>query len=180
MVAGFDRYYQITKCFRDEDLRADRQPEFTQIDLETSFLNEDEKSWTSPKAWQTSFPRRIGRGFGRFPRMPYLEAMFYYGSDKPDMRISLKFTELTDLMKTEEFKVFRGAADMKGGRVVALRVPNGAKFSRKEIDKYTKFVGIYGAKGLAYIKVNDVRQPFQRRRQRPAIPNREIPCLKTP
>ena len=156
MVAGFDRYYQITKCFRDEDLRADRQPEFTQIDLETSFLNEDEIMDITEGMAKQVFQDALGVDLGDFPRMPYTEAMFYYGSDKPDMRISLKFTELTDLMKTEEFKVFRGAADMKGGRVVALRVPNGAKFSRKEIDEYTKFVGIYGAKGLAYIKVNDV------------------------
>ena len=156
MVAGFDRYYQITKCFRDEDLRADRQPEFTQIDLETSFLNEDEIMDITEGMAKQVFQDALGVDLGDFPRMPYSEAMFYYGSDKPDMRISLKFTELTDLMKTEEFKVFRAAADMKGGRVVALRVPNGAKFSRKEIDEYTKFVGIYGAKGLAYIKVNDV------------------------
>ena len=137
MVAGFDRYYQITKCFRDEDLRADRQPEFTQIDLETSFLNEDEIMDITEGMAKQVFKEALGVELGDFPRMPYSEAMFYYGSDKPDMRISLKFTELTDLMKTEEFKVFRGAADMKGGRVVALRVPNGAK-------------------GLAYIKVNDV------------------------
>lgn len=156
MVAGFDRYYQITKCFRDEDLRADRQPEFTQIDLETSFLNEDEIMDITEAMAKKVFKDAIGVELGDFPRMPFSEAMFYYGSDKPDLRISLKFTELTDLMKTEEFKVFRGAADMKGGRVVALRVPGGAKFSRKEIDDYTKFVGIYGAKGLAYIKVNDV------------------------
>lgn len=156
MVAGFDRYYQITKCFRDEDLRADRQPEFTQIDLETSFLNEDEIMDITEGMAKQVFKDALGVDLGDFPRMPYSEAMFYYGSDKPDMRINLKFTELTDLMKTEEFKVFRGAADMKGGRVVALRVPNGTKFSRKEIDEYTKFVGIYGAKGLAYIKVNDV------------------------
>ena len=156
MVAGFDRYYQITKCFRDEDLRADRQPEFTQIDLETSFLNEDEIMDITEGMAKQVFKEALGVDLGDFPRMPYSEAMFYYGSDKPDMRISLKFTELTDLMKTEEFKVFRGAADMKGGRVVALRVPNGAKLSRKEIDEYTQFVGIYGAKGLAYIKVNDV------------------------
>ena len=156
MVAGFDRYYQITKCFRDEDLRADRQPEFTQIDLETSFLNEDEIMDITEGMAKQVFQDALGVDLGDFPRMPYAEAMFYYGSDKPDMRISLKFTELTDLMKTEEFKVFRGAADMKGGRVVALRVPNGAKLSRKEIDEYTQFVGIYGAKGLAYIKVNDV------------------------
>lgn len=156
MVAGFDRYYQITKCFRDEDLRADRQPEFTQIDLETSFLNEDEIMDITEGMAKQVFKDALGVELGSFPRMPYSEAMFYYGSDKPDMRISLKFTELTDLMKTEEFKVFRGAADMKGGRVVALRVPNGAKLSRKEIDEYTQFVGIYGAKGLAYIKVNDI------------------------
>ena len=156
MVAGFDRYYQITKCFRDEDLRADRQPEFTQIDLETSFLNEDEIMDITEGMAKQVFKDALGVELGDFPRMPYSEAMFYYGSDKPDMRISLKFTELTDLMKTEEFKVFRGAADMKGGRVVALRVPNGAKLSRKEIDEYTQFVSIYGAKGLAYIKVNDV------------------------
>ena len=156
MVAGFDRYYQITKCFRDEDLRADRQPEFTQIDLETSFLNEDEIMDITEGMAKQVFQDALGVDLGDFPRMPYAEAMFYYGSDKPDMRINLKFTELTDLMKTEEFKVFRGAADMKGGRVVALRVPNGAKLSRKEIDEYTQFVGIYGAKGLAYIKVNDV------------------------
>lgn len=156
MVAGFDRYYQITKCFRDEDLRADRQPEFTQIDLETSFLNEDEIMDITEAMAKKVFNDAIGVELGDFPRMPFSEAMFYYGSDKPDLRISLKFVELTDLMKTEEFKVFRGAADMKGGRVVALRVPNGATFSRKEIDEYTKFVGIYGAKGLAYIKVNDV------------------------
>ena len=156
MVAGFDRYYQITKCFRDEDLRADRQPEFTQIDLETSFLNEDEiMSITEGMAKQV-FKDALGVDLGDFPRMPYSEAMFKYGSDKPDMRVSLAFTELTDVMKSEEFKVFRAAADMPNGRVVALRVPNGAKLSRKDIDEYTKFVGIYGAKGLAYIKVNDV------------------------
>ena len=156
MVAGFDRYYQITKCFRDEDLRADRQPEFTQIDLETSFLTENEIMDITEGMAKQVFQDAIGVTLPEFPRMQYSDAMFYYGSDKPDMRISLKFTELTDLMKTEEFKVFRGAADMKNGRVVALRVPNGAKFSRKEIDEYTQFVGIYGAKGLAYIKVNDV------------------------
>ena len=156
MVAGFDRYYQITKCFRDEDLRADRQPEFTQIDLETSFLGEDEIMNITEGMAKQVFQEALGVQLGDFPRMPFSEAMFYYGSDKPDLRVDLKFTELTELMKTEEFKVFRGAADMKGGRVVALRVPGGAKLSRKDIDEYTKFVGIYGAKGLAYIKVNDV------------------------
>ncbi|MDC7714569.1 aspartate--tRNA ligase [Vogesella sp. LYT5W] len=155
MVAGFDRYYQITKCFRDEDLRADRQPEFTQIDIETSFLNEDEIMDITENMAQEIFRDVMGVELGKFPRMAYNDAMFYYGSDKPDLRVSLKFTELTDLMKTEEFKVFRGAADMPNGRVVALRVPGGAALSRKDIDDYTQFVGIYGAKGLAYIKVND-------------------------
>ena len=156
MVAGFDRYYQITKCFRDEDLRADRQPEFTQIDLETSFLGEEDIMDITEGMTKQVFQEALGVDLGKFPRMPFSEAMFYYGSDKPDLRVDLKFTELTELMKTEEFKVFRGAADMQGGRVVALRVPGGAKLSRKDIDEYTKFVGIYGAKGLAYIKVNDV------------------------
>ncbi|BCL74503.1 aspartate--tRNA(Asp/Asn) ligase [Jeongeupia sp. HS-3] len=156
MVAGFDRYYQITKCFRDEDLRADRQPEFTQIDIETSFLNEDEIMAITEAMAQHVFKEAIGVDLGAFPRMAYDDAMFFYGSDKPDLRVDLKFTELTDLMKTEEFKVFRGAADMDGGRVVGLRIPGGASLSRKEIDEYTKFVAIYGAKGLAYIKVNDV------------------------
>lgn len=155
MVAGYDRYYQITKCFRDEDLRADRQPEFTQIDIETSFLNEDEIMDITETMAQEIFRDVLSVELGKFPRMTYNDAMFYYGSDKPDLRVSLKFTELTDLMKTEEFKVFRGAADMPNGRVVALRVPGGASLSRKEIDDYTQFVGIYGAKGLAYIKVND-------------------------
>ena len=155
MVAGFDRYYQIVKCFRDEDLRADRQPEFTQIDLETSFLNEEEIMDITEAMTKQIFQNVMGVDLGAFPRMTWADAMFDYGSDKPDMRVSLRFTELTDVMKTEEFKVFRGAADMANGRVVGLRVPNGAKLSRKEIDEYTKFVGIYGAKGLAYIKVND-------------------------
>jgi aspartyl-tRNA synthetase len=155
MVAGFDRYYQITKCFRDEDLRADRQPEFTQIDLETSFLNENEIMDITEGMAREIFRDVMGVELGDFPRMTYADAMFYYGSDKPDMRVNLKFTELTDLMKTEEFKVFRGAADLPNGRVVALRVPGGASLSRKDIEDYTQFVAIYGAKGLAYIKVND-------------------------
>ncbi|WP_037585762.1 aspartate--tRNA ligase [Stenoxybacter acetivorans] len=156
MVAGFDRYYQITKCFRDEDLRADRQPEFTQIDLETSFLNEDEIMDITENMAKSVFKTTLNVDLAAFPRMTFAEAMFLYGSDKPDLRVNLQFTELTEVMKTEEFKVFRAAADMPNGRVVALRVPNGAKLSRKEIDAYTEFVGIYGAKGLAYIKVNDV------------------------
>ena len=169
MVAGFDRYYQITKCFRDEDLRADRQPEFTQIDIETSFLNEDQIMDITENMAQEIFRDVMNVELGKFPRMTYGDAMFYYGSDKPDLRVSLKFTELTDVMKSEEFKVFRGAADMVGGRVVALRVPNGATLSRKEIDDYTQFVGIYGAKGLAYIKVNDVTRLNEEGLQSPIV-----------
>ena len=156
MVAGFDRYYQITKCFRDEDLRADRQPEFTQIDLETSFLEEDEIMDITEGMTREIFRSVLGVELPVFPRMTYDDAMFYYGSDKPDMRVPLQFTELTDLMKLESFKVFRGAADMDNGRVAALRIPGGATLTRKEIEEYTQFVAIYGAKGLAYIKVNDV------------------------
>lgn len=156
MVAGFDRYYQIVKCFRDEDLRADRQPEFTQIDLETSFLSENEIMDITENMVKLVFQEALSVDLPTFPRMSWHDAMFLYGSDKPDLRVNLQFIELTDVMKTEEFKVFRAAADMKNGRVVALRVPNGAGLSRKEIDTYTEFVGIYGAKGLAYIKVNDI------------------------
>ncbi|MCD4503399.1 aspartate--tRNA ligase [Chromobacterium piscinae] len=169
MVAGFDRYYQITKCFRDEDLRADRQPEFTQIDIETSFLNEDQIMDITETMTREIFSDVLGVTLPTFPRMTYGDAMFYYGSDKPDMRVSLKFTELTDVMKSEEFKVFRGAADMANGRVVALRVPNGASFSRKEIDDYTQFVAIYGAKGLAYIKVNDASKLNEEGLQSPIV-----------
>ncbi|MBN3004389.1 aspartate--tRNA ligase [Chromobacterium alkanivorans] len=169
MVAGFDRYYQITKCFRDEDLRADRQPEFTQIDIETSFLNEDQIMDITEGMTKEIFRDVLGVELPQFPRMSYADAMFYYGSDKPDMRVDLKFTELTDVMKSEEFKVFRGAADMAGGRVVALRVPGGSGLSRKEIDDYTQFVGIYGAKGLAYIKVNDASKPTEEGLQSPIV-----------
>jgi aspartyl-tRNA synthetase len=155
MVAGFDRYYQIVRCFRDEDLRADRQPEFTQIDIETSFLDERAIQDINEGLVRTVFKEVLGVELpAPFPRMTYAEAMSRYGSDKPDLRVGLELTELTDLMKTVEFKVFRGAADMPGGRVAALRVPK-ADLSRKEIDDYTAFVAIYGAKGLAYIKVND-------------------------
>ncbi|WP_028535237.1 aspartate--tRNA ligase [Paludibacterium yongneupense] len=155
MVAGFDRYYQITKCFRDEDLRADRQPEFTQIDIETSFLSEAEIMDITETMTRELFDEVLDVKLGDFPRMTYADAMFLYGSDKPDLRIPLAFTELTDLMKNETFKVFRAAADLPNGRVVALRIPGGASLTRKEIDEYTQFVAIYGAKGLAYIKVND-------------------------
>ena len=157
MVAGFDRYFQITKCFRDEDLRADRQPEFTQVDIETSFMSEGEIMDTVETMIRGLFKTVMQVDLPNpFPRMPYSEAMGRYGSDKPDMRVTLELTELTDVMKTVEFKVFRGAADMDGGRVAALKVPGGGALTRKEIDDYTTFVGIYGAKGLAYIKVNEV------------------------
>ena len=160
MVAGFDRYYQITKCFRDEDLRADRQPEFTQIDIETSFLGEEEIRDMFQGMICTVFKNTIGVDLGVFPVMSYADAMHIYGSDKPDLRVKLQFTEMTDVMKDVDFKVFSGAATMKGGRVVALRVPGGARenggLSRGEIDAYTEFVKIYGAKGLAYIKVNEL------------------------
>ncbi len=160
MVAGFDRYYQITKCFRDEDLRADRQPEFTQIDIETSFLTEEDIRSMFQGMITTVFQNTIGVDLGEFPVMTYQDAMYRYGSDKPDLRVSLEFTEMTDVMKDVDFKVFSGAANMVGGRVVALRVPGGARedggLSRGEIDAYTEFVKIYGAKGLAYIKVNDL------------------------
>ena len=156
MVSGFDRYYQITKCFRDEDLRADRQPEFTQIDCETSFLSEVEIREIFEELVRTVFRNSIGVELPKpFPTMPYSEAMHLYGSDKPDLRVKLQFTDVTDVMKSVEFKVFASAANMEGGRVVALRVPGGSEMSRSEIDAYTQFVGIYGAKGLAYIKVND-------------------------
>ena len=155
MVAGYDRYYQITKCFRDEDLRADRQPEFTQIDCETSFLNEQEIRELFQRMIRHVFQHALGVDLGEFPVMPYSEAMFRYGSDKPDLRVKLEFTELTDVMADVDFKVFSGPATTPGGRVVALRVPGGADMSRGEIDGFTEFVKIYGAKGLAWIKVND-------------------------
>lgn len=157
MVAGFDRYYQITKCFRDEDLRADRQPEFTQIDCETSFLNEFQIREIFEGMMRHVFKEVKGVELANpFPTMTWDEAMGRYGSDKPDLRVKLEFTELTDVMRDVEFKVFSGAANLAGGRVVGLRVPGGAELSRKEIDDYTQFVAIYGAKGLAYIKVNDL------------------------
>ena len=160
MVSGFDRYYQITKCFRDEDLRADRQPEFTQIDIETSFLTEDDIRGMFQGMITTVFKNTIGVDLGEFPIMTYQDAMHLYGSDKPDLRVNLQLAELTDVMADVDFKVFSGAATMKGGRVVALRVPGGSKegggISRGEIDAYTEFVKIYGAKGLAYIRVNEL------------------------
>ncbi len=157
MVAGYDRYYQIVKCFRDEDLRADRQPEFTQVDIETSFMTEQDIRALFEKMIRGVFKEVLDVNLAeQFPVMSYADAMHLYGSDKPDLRVPLQFTELTDVMKTVDFKVFNSAANLEDGRVVALRVPNGAEISRSEIDAYTQFVGIYGAKGLAYIKVNDL------------------------
>ena len=156
MVSNFDRYYQITKCFRDEDLRADRQPEFTQIDCETSFMTEQEIRDLFEGMIRGVFKHVLDVDLPNpFPVMDFATAMAKYGSDKPDMRVKLEFTELTDVMKDVEFKVFAGAANMEGGRVVALRVPGGGAMPRSEIDSYTQFVAIYGAKGLAYIKVNE-------------------------
>ncbi|MBX3651906.1 MAG: aspartate--tRNA ligase [Burkholderiales bacterium] len=158
MVAGYDRYYQIVKCFRDEDLRADRQPEFTQIDIETSFLGEREIQDLMEGLIRELFKKVLNVELGEFPRLSYADAMARYGSDKPDLRVKLELTDLSDLMTQVDFKVFRQAIALKDGKVVALRVPGGAALTRKEIDDYTAFVGIYGAKGLAYIKVNDVTQ----------------------
>jgi len=155
MVAGFDRYYQITKCFRDEDLRADRQPEFTQIDIETSFLDETEIRAMFEEMIRSTVKHAIGVELPAFPVMTYADAMRRFGSDKPDLRVQLELTELTDVMKDVDFKVFSAPAKAKGGRVAALRVPGGGEMSRGEIDGYTEFVKIYGAKGLAWIKVND-------------------------
>jgi aspartyl-tRNA synthetase len=156
MVAGFDRYYQIVKCFRDEDLRADRQPEFTQIDIETSFLTEEEIRTMFEGMIRSTFEHAIDVPLPAFPVMKYADAMHRFGSDKPDLRVQLEFTELTDVMADVDFKVFSGPATTPGGRVVALRVPGGGEMSRGEIDAYTEFVKIYGAKGLAWVKVNDV------------------------
>jgi aspartyl-tRNA synthetase len=155
MVAGFDRYYQITKCFRDEDLRADRQPEFTQIDIETSFMAEQDIRDMFQGMISNIFKTVLATDLGEFPVMAYHDAMHRFGSDKPDLRVNLEFTELTDVMASVDFKVFSTPATTPGGRVVGLRVPGGSEMSRGEIDGYTEFVKIYGAKGLAWIKVND-------------------------
>jgi aspartyl-tRNA synthetase len=156
MVAGFDRYYQIAKCFRDEDLRADRQPEFTQIDIEASFIDEEEIMSITETMISNIFAEHKGVTFDKFPRMTYADAMHRYGSDKPDLRIPLELVEIKDLLKDIDFKVFAGPANDPACRVTALKVPGGAEISRKKIDDYTKFVSIYGAKGLAWIKVNAI------------------------
>ena len=155
MMSGFDRYYQIVKCFRDEDLRADRQPEFTQIDLETSFMSSDEVRAMTEKMITEMWQSLLDVDLGDFPVMPYSEAMRLYGSDKPDLRNPMQLVDVADLVKDVEFKVFSGPANDEKGRVAVLTVPGGAELSRKQIDDYTKFIGIYGAKGLAWMKVND-------------------------
>jgi aspartyl-tRNA synthetase len=179
MVSGFDRYFQITKCFRDEDLRADRQPEFTQVDIETSFLGEEEIMNIVEDMIRKMFKDVQDIDLpAKFPRMPFSEAMTRYGSDKPDMRVTLEITELSDVMKDVDFKVFSGAANMAGGRVAALRVPNGGAISRSEIDAYTEFVKIYGAKGLAYIKINDITKLNEEGLQSPIVKNIHETALK--
>ena len=179
MVSGFDRYFQITKCFRDEDLRADRQPEFTQVDIETSFMSENEIMDIVEEMIRQMLKSVQNVDLpAAFPRMSFHEAMNKYGSDKPDMRVTLEITELSDVMKDVDFKVFSGAANMVGGRVAALRVPNGAAISRSEIDAYTEFVKIYGAKGLAYIKINDITKLNEEGLQSPIVKNIHVTALQ--
>jgi len=157
MMSGMDRYYQVARCFRDEDLRADRQPEFTQLDIELSFVDEDTIMTMMEEMIRQGFAKVMGIELPNpFPRMPYDEAMQRFGSDRPDLRVSLELIEVSDLLKDVEFKVFSGPAQNPNGRVAALRVPQGGKLSRKDIDDYTKYVSQYGAKGLAYIKVNEI------------------------
>ena len=179
MVSGFDRYFQITKCFRDEDLRADRQPEFTQVDIETSFMSENEIMDIVEEMIRQMLKSVQNVDLpAAFPRMSFHEAMNKYGSDKPDMRVTLEITELSDVMRDVDFKVFSGAANMAGGRVAALRVPNGAAISRSEIDAYTEFVKIYGAKGLAYIKINDITKLNEEGLQSPIVKNIHVTALQ--
>ncbi len=179
MVAGFDRYYQITKCFRDEDLRADRQPEFTQVDIETSFLTEEQITSLMEEMIRSVFNTALGVDLPNpFPRMTYAEAMGRYGSDKPDLRVTLELTEVTDAVADVAFKVFSGPAT-SGGRVAALRIPGGASLTRGEIDGYTEFVKIYGARGLAYIKVNDASKLNEEGLQSPIVKNLHEAALKT-
>ena len=180
MVAGFDRYYQLTKCFRDEDLRADRQPEFTQVDIETSFMSEEQIMNITEEMIRTVFDEVMDVKLPNpFPRITYQEAMSRFGSDKPDMRVTLEITDVTDAVKDVSFKVFATVANQLNGRVAAMRIPNGAALTRGEIDEYTKFVGIYGAKGLAYIKVNDVTQLNETGLQSPIVKNINEAALKT-
>jgi aspartyl-tRNA synthetase len=179
MVSGFDRYYQIVKCFRDEDLRADRQPEFTQIDIETSFLGETEIRAMMEEMIRVVFKRVMDVTLpDPFPVIPYYEAMARFGSDKPDLRVHLELTELTDVMRDVEFKVFKGATDLADGRVAALRVPGGGEMPRSEIDGHTEFVKIYGAKGLAYIKVNEIGSDVRHGLQSPIVKNLHDTALR--
>ena len=179
MVSGFDRYYQIVKCFRDEDLRADRQPEFTQIDVETSFLGETEIRAMMEEMIRVVFKRVMDVTLPNpFPVLGYHEAMSRYGSDKPDLRVHLELTELTDVVRDVEFKVFKGATELADGRVAALRVPGGGEMPRSEIDSYTEFVKIYGAKGLAYIKVNEMAQDVRHGLQSPIVKNLHETALR--
>ena len=161
MVSGFDRYYQIARCFRDEDLRADRQPEFTQIDIEMSFMDQDEIMAVTEKMISGVFQEKLSVDLGEFPRMTYADAMLRFGSDKPDLRNPMELVDVGDLMADIEFKVFAGPANDADSRVAALKVPGGATLTRKLIDEYTKFVSIYGARGLAWIKVNDLAKGAQ-------------------
>lgn len=180
MVAGFDRYYQLTKCFRDEDLRADRQPEFTQVDIETSFMSENQIMELTEEMIRTVFKEVMEVNLPNpFPRITYQEAMSRFGSDKPDMRVTLEITDVTDAVKDVSFKVFATVANQPNGRVAALRIPGGAALTRSEIDEYTKFVSIYGAKGLAYIKINDVTQLNESGLQSPIVKNLSESALKT-
>ena len=179
MVAGFDRYYQITKCFRDEDLRADRQPEFTQVDIETSFLTETQITAIMEAMIRTVFRETLSVELPNpFPRMSHAEAMRRFGSDKPDLRVTLELAEITDAVKNVAFKVFSGPANSPDGRVAALRIPGGASMSRGEIDGYTEFVKIYGAKGLAYIKVNDATKLNEEGLQSPIVKNLDQDSLR--
>ena len=172
MVAGYDRYYQITKCFRDEDLRADRQPEFTQVDIETSFLGEAEITALMEEMIRSIFKEVLDVDLpDPFPRMTYAEAMSRFGSDKPDLRVTLEIADVTDAVRDVAFKVFSGPANSESGRVAAIRVPGGAQLTRGEIDEYTRFVGIYGARGLAYIKVNDITKLSEEGLQSPIVKN---------
>jgi aspartyl-tRNA synthetase len=179
MIAGFDRYYQIVKCFRDEDLRADRQPEFTQIDIETSFLDEMEIRALMEGLVRSMWKEALGVDLpDPFPVMTFADAMARYGSDKPDLRILLELTDLTDLARTVDFKVFRSAAELPNGRVAALRIPGGGAMTRKEIDDCAPFVAVYGAKGLAWIKVNDVTRPNEEGLQSPIVKFLSEPALR--
>ena len=179
MISGFDRYFQIAKCFRDEDLRADRQPEFTQLDIELSFSNEKEIMQINEGMIRQMFSDTMDIELPKtFPQLTYAEAMNMYGSDKPDLRVTLELVDLTEELKKVEFKVFSSAANMTNGRVAALKIPGGSELSRSEIDAYTEFVKIYGAKGLAYIKVNDVSQLDENGLQSPIVKNINPDALK--